>query len=181
MFCPHCGQERVSDATSFCSRCGYLLTGTAELLRTGGAPLEPPREKARSPRSRGIRLGLFMFLLMFLLAPLVGIISVFAIDMEPWPVGVVVFLLGVGGVLRMVYALMFESNDPRAVAEGGETRELYPPGTNFSTAALPPQRDIPSSEYTSPSSRWREDTVTQIPDSVTDNTTKLLEKERDEL
>src|SRR6185436_9773529 len=39
MFCPNCGQERISEATSFCSRCGYLLTGTADLLKIGGASL----------------------------------------------------------------------------------------------------------------------------------------------
>src|SRR5687767_14883625 len=105
MFCPQCGQERISEATSFCSRCGYLLTGTADLLRTGGAPLQKPLEE-RSPRSRGIRHGLFMFLLMFVVAPIVGLIATFGLGIEPWPVGVVVFLLGVGGILRMIYALM---------------------------------------------------------------------------
>ncbi|MBA3351366.1 MAG: zinc ribbon domain-containing protein, partial [Blastocatellia bacterium] len=65
MFCPHCGQERVSEATSFCSRCGYPLIATADLLRTGGAPLPTPTGGPRSPRSRGVRMGIFMFLLMF--------------------------------------------------------------------------------------------------------------------
>src|SRR5258707_5409200 len=56
MFCPRCGEERVSEATSFCSRCGFLLTVAAELVPTGG---ELPKDLSkaisaqRSPRSRG--------------------------------------------------------------------------------------------------------------------------------
>src|SRR5688572_27220819 len=151
MFCPQCGQERISEATSFCSRCGYLLTGTAELLRTGGAPPQAPSEE-RSPRARGIRQGLFLFLLMFLIAPIVGLISAFGFGVDPWPVGVVVFLFGVGGILRMIYAVLFEPKYSTTGADVNAARELTPP--SFSTSALPPQRDQTASEYASP--RWRE-------------------------
>ena len=176
MFCPNCGQERISEATSFCSRCGYLLTGTAELLRTGGASAQP-RTDERSPRSRGIRQGLFMFLLMFLVAPIVGIIVVFGLGKEPWPVGLVVMLLGLGGLLRIAYALMFESKYPAATTDGREPRELNSLPVDFSTSALPPRRSTPASEYVSPAN-WREPTTTE-PTSVTDNTTKLLEKDQE--
>ena len=173
MFCPQCGQERISEATSFCSRCGYLLTGTAELLQTAGAAPKPG--KHRSPRSSGILTGVFMIMLMFLVAPIIGLILRFGLDMvNPWPVGIVVALLGVGGVLRIVYALMFESKYPAALTQG--QRELPTPASGFSTAALPPQRTTPASEYASPASAWR-DPETAVPGSVTDNTTKLLEKD----
>ena len=56
-------------------------------------------------RREGIKQGIFIFLLTFLVAPLVGIIFVFGLRMEPWPVGVVVFLFGVGGLLRIIHAL----------------------------------------------------------------------------
>ena len=173
MYCPQCGQERVSEVTSFCSRCGFLLTGTAELLKTGGMVPQSSPGGPRSPRSRGIRLGLFMFLLTFVIAPIVGIISTFGLGIDPWPVGVVIFLLGVGGILRMIYALMFESKDPHAHTERSTTRELNP---NLSTSALPPQRDLSATEYTSPAGTWREP-ETKTPNSVTENTTRLLEKD----
>ena len=32
MFCPRCGQERFSQDTSFCSRCGFLLTAAADVF-----------------------------------------------------------------------------------------------------------------------------------------------------
>lgn len=179
MFCPHCGQERISEATSFCSRCGYLLTGTAELLKTGGAVPETPAGGPRSPRSRGIRMGIFMFLLMFVVAPIVGLIATFGLGIDPWPVGVVVTLLGLGGLLRIVYALMFESKLPQALNESRAARELNPSSVNLVTSALPPQRDLAASEYVSPRAGvWRE-TETDGPASVTDNTTKLLEKDPD--
>jgi hypothetical protein len=180
MFCPQCGQERISEATSFCSRCGYLLTGTADLLRTGGAVPQPPKGETHSPRSRGIKQGLFMFLLMFVVAPIVGLIVTFGIGIEPWPVGVVVFLLGVGGILRMIYALMFESKYPAALNERLDNRELDPSSVNFNTSALPPQRDMPASEYASPRPAAWLQPETREPASVTDNTTKLLEKDGEE-
>lgn len=114
-------------------------------------------------------MGLFMFLLTFVVAPIVGMISAFALNIEPWPVGVAIFLLGVGGILRIIYALMFESKDPYAAFQNA------PPGLpQAQTSALPPQREMPASNYVSPGSAWLEP---EIPGSVTDNTTKLLEKE----
>ena len=179
MFCPQCGQERISEATSFCSRCGYLLTGTAELLKTGGAVPETPAGGPRSPRSRGIRMGVFMFLLMFVVAPIVGLIATFGLGIEPWPVGIVVTLLGLGGLLRIVYALMFESKVPHSRTGSRPIRELDPSSVNLATSALPPQRDLPASEYVSPQVGTRGDLETRTPSSVTDSTTKLLEQEPD--
>src|SRR5215468_3327760 len=119
MYCPNCGQERGSEATSFCSRCGFLLTGTAELLHTGGVlPNIAPLQIEPSPRTRGIRMGLFMFLLTFLVEPILGMISVFVFRMPPWPMGIAIFGLGGGGLLRMLYAVMFESKYPPGLSAG---------------------------------------------------------------
>jgi len=179
MYCPNCGQERISDATRFCSRCGYLLTGTAELLKVGGASLKATSTELISPRSRGIKQGLFIFLLMFVVAPILGMISVFGLGIVPWPMGVSVFLLGVGGLLRIAYALMFESNNPvEALMESRGTPELNPAAT-FSTSALPPQPDMSASEYVSPTAGRRPELTTDRPGSITEGTTRLLEKERE--
>ena len=173
MYCPQCGQERTSQETSFCSRCGFLLTGAAELLTTGGAPLVPAADEL-SPRRRGIRQGLFMFLLIFVVAPILGMISVFALGIRPWPMGIAVFLLGGGGLLRIAYALMFESKFAPALPEGRHDRELY---TSPSTPVLPAKRDPAASEFASPQSgRWL-DTSDLEPTSVTESTTKLLEND----
>lgn len=179
MYCPRCGQERTSEATSFCSRCGFLLTVTSELLPTGGS-LPPTLSQnvpaGPSPRSRGIRRGILMFLLMFVVAPVIGLLCMM-VGLRPWPVGIAVFLLGVGGLLRMVYALMFESNYPIASPTGAALRVADAQLTGPAQASLPPHQTIPASEYAAPQhGRWR-DTNDLEPASVTDNTTKLLEKE----
>jgi hypothetical protein len=180
MYCPKCGQERGSEATSFCSRCGFLLIGAAELLHTGGVlPSTPPLQVEQSPRSRGIKQGLFIFLLTFLVAPILGMISVFLFRMPPWPMGIAIFLLGGGGLLRMVYALMFESKYPPGLSAGASLRIDAQPTLNQNPAhgELPPQQTFPVSQYATPrAGRWL-DTNDLEPPSVTESTTSLLERE----
>jgi hypothetical protein len=173
MFCPQCGQERLSEATSFCSRCGFLLTGTTELLQTGGElPASP--SGTISPRSRGIRMGLFLFLLMIIIAPIIGIVSTFLFRITPWPMGVVLFLLGGAGLLRMAYAIMFESKyaENQLPISPVSDRQVTAKGE---PGALPPQQTYPAGA-TPQMGRWL-DTRELEPGSVTENTTKLLEKE----
>lgn len=141
---------------------------------------ETPAGGPRSPRSRGIRVGVFMFLLMFVVAPIVGLISTFGLGIEPWPVGIVVTLLGLGGLLRIIYALMFESKIPVSLTGPRHVRELDPSSVSLATSALPPQRDLAASDYVSPrAGDWLEP-ESRTPTSVTDNTTKLLEKDPDQ-
>jgi hypothetical protein len=184
MFCPRCGQERISTETSFCSRCGFLLSGTLELMMTGGVNPNLPAEtraKGQSPRSRGIKQGLFIFLLTFLIVPIVAIITV-AMNVQPYGVVIASILFAVGGLLRMAYALMFEAS--------GETA-----GTGSTTAAIkqglaermsgPRELSSPQSEpiptYMSPGAGKWKDTNELEPASVTDGTTQLLEnKELDQ-
>lgn len=181
MFCPSCGQERISQETSFCSRCGFLLTGTSELLKSGG--LIPQIQTADatkivSPRTRGIKQGLFIFLLTFLIVPLVAMISI-VFGRDRWGVAISAVLLAVGGLLRMAYAVLFESPSP-----GGQsleekvlagTRGL--PNRNPAAEMLTQQTDIPARQYISPQAGQRRDTNDPQPTSVTEGTTKLLEKD----
>lgn len=115
-----------------------------------------------------------MFLLMFVVAPIVGLIATFGLGIEPWPVGIVVVLLGLGGILRMIYALMFESKTATSVTRISRAREL---DAGFSGAALPPSRGVTASEYVGPNAGQWKGAETREPASVTDNTTKLLEKD----
>ena len=120
-------------------------------------------------------MGVFMFLLTFLVAPIVAAISEFLLGIEPYPVGVVIILLAVGGLLRTIYALLFESKDPY---EGTVSREVPAAVNTFSSAALPPQQPVPASEYVSPGG-WR-DVETQTPAGVTDNATTMLDPQEEE-
>ena len=97
---------------------------------------------------------------------------------NPWPIGLVLFLGGGAGVLRIAYALMFESSNPSALPEGGESEYTNPSLTGSRAAgSLPPQQTPSAADYISPGvGGWR-DTNELEPASVTDNTTKLLEKD----
>ena len=116
-------------------------------------------------------MGIFMFLLTFVVAPITGLIFSLGLGMDPWPVGIVIFGLGVGGILRIIYALMFESRDPYV---GLQAREQPTPIVGAPTSALPPPT---ASDYASPAPVWREPD-SRTPASVTETTTKLLDKNR---
>jgi hypothetical protein len=127
-------------------------------------------------------MGIFMMLTAVVLVPLMGILFRFAMGMpNPWPIGVVLFLLGGGGLLRMAYAILFEAGAsaslPASANRFQNQRELS--GLSADAAALPPQQTYPAGAYTSHGTgRWR-DTNDLEPLSVTDSTTKLLEKDSD--
>lgn len=180
MHCPKCGQLQVTDDTRFCSRCGLLLTGVAQVVAQGGvlAAADPGLPKgAVTPRNRGLKQGLFIFLLAFLVVPILTIISV-ALNIEPYAVVLSAVLLTVGGMLRAAYALMFESNVPVLGASSSADSANLISGAHGAGALPPHQTDL----YSSPAGNWRDtnDLVDRRPPSVTDSTTKLLQKELDD-
>jgi hypothetical protein len=131
---------------------------------------------AGSPRRRGVMQGLFIFLLSFLIVPLAAMVTVF-LNIEPFLPAISAILLTVGGLLRVVYALMFESG-----VSGGNTLEQSVMAASQNLFAgkreageLPPAQSIPTSVYAPPGTgRWRETNELETPGSVTDSTTKLL-------
>lgn len=180
MYCPQCGQEQISEQTRFCSRCGFTLIGVAELLTNGGGihnSTQSADNKTISPRKKGLRQGVFIFLLTFLVVPIISILTIW-LRAEPFGVAISAVLLFVGGLLRIAYALMFESTNPDdATLEQNVTVKAQQllnrkPQSN----ALPPQQTIPTSAYVPPGN-WR-DTNDLTPRSVVENTTKLLQKEK---
>lgn len=180
MYCPQCGQQQVSDATRYCSRCGFLLDGVVSVIASGGAVpthyLQPASRKL-SPRSKGVRQGAMLMLGTLLIVPLSAIISVFILGHPEVIVPLVAISLFVGGLLRIIYALMMEDAVPPADFEpmGGYAP---PVPSQFSrpvhNAALPPAMNQPP-----PNWRPRANTgeIYQPPPSVTENTTRLLDKE----
>jgi hypothetical protein len=123
-----------------------------------------------------------MLLLLIVVAPILGMLSVFVLRLPPWPMGISIFLLGGGGILRIAYALMFESNVRRSASlddkagdpnEGGKKL-----GESPAAGSLPAQREEPASAYTAPRTGQWLDTNELEPASVTENTTKLLEKDQ---
>ena len=185
MHCPKCGQQQISDQTRFCSRCGFLLTGVVQVVANDGiVPVQAPASFATgSARRRGVMQGLFIFLLSFLIVPLAGILTA-VLGIEPILPAISAIVLIMGGLLRIVYALMFESG---AAGLGTQQQNLMAapqkafPG-NREAGELPPAQSIPTSVYAPPpgTGRWRETNELETPGSVTDSTTKLLHNEHDQ-
>jgi len=183
MFCPRCGQEQTSNETRFCSRCGFLMTGVGALVANDGileALSVSKSGKVDTPRRRGIKKGLFIFMLAFLVVPLLAILTLMVGAQEPFAVVIALILLVAGGLLRVAYAMMFESSEPtgQSVEQAVyETAQNVLSGSRNQNA-LPPQQSIPTSSYMPPKQgNWRE-TNDLEPSSVTDPTTKLLKEEK---
>jgi hypothetical protein len=177
MFCPQCGQQQVTGIIRFCSRCGFPLDGVIQLLSNGGmlpvyrSPDEPVQI---SPRRKGVKQGGMLLLSGALIVPILGI---FASYMNTSPfleilLGLAAIICFVGGPLRMLFAAVFEDAAPSPIRAYGPPAPMQfaPHAQNH---ALPPQPARPQ-----PS--WRPRPVTAElanPPSVTENTTRLLDKE----
>jgi hypothetical protein len=179
MYCPQCGQQQVSEATRFCSRCGFLLDGVVTVLATGGAvPTRnvKPGYKQLSPQSKGIRQGALLMLSTVLLVPLVAIIGVAVLDLPAVIVGITAIMCFLGGLLRIFYALLME--EPIAPVDleslAGHAHYVSPQfGRPAQNSALP-------QASTNAAPAWRPRPITAEiyqPPSVTENTTRLLDKD----
>jgi hypothetical protein len=182
MFCPICNQEQTSDETRFCSRCGFLLTGISQVIANGGilphVPASDGDRNAISPRRKGIKQGTLLFFLGLIMVPIASIITI-AVGEDPFVAAAIFFLTVVGGILRMLYAFLFESNQPGVSEESvlPEVLKKALPKKN-QPHALSPQQSVPASSYVPPPmANWRDTNDLAAPPSVTDSTTRLLEKD----
>jgi len=181
MFCPQCGQQQVTGVIRFCSRCGFPLDGVIHLLSNGGmlpvyrSPDEPVQI---SPRRKGVKQGGLLLLSGAVLVPILGI---FASYMNTSPfleilLGLAAIICFVGGPLRMLFAAVFEEPGPSPIRAYGPPAPMHAPpqfGPHAQNPALqpPPARPQPG---------WRPRPITAElanPPSVTENTTRLLDKE----
>jgi hypothetical protein len=180
MYCPRCGQQQATDSMRFCSRCGFAMEGTIQLLAHGGMlPLfqAQPGEKTISPRRRGVTQGALLMLLGVLLVPILGVFSSFASgrlsNMFEFFTVIAALLCFLGGPLRMLFAAIFE--------EGAPPTHFTPPMSYKVPSAMPPAHvsALPPPAVNA-ASQWRPRPNTgelQPPASVTDSTTQLLDRE----
>ncbi len=180
MHCPSCGQQQVSNETKFCSRCGLPLGLVSEVLAHGGflpqlAELNK-RKKSIFTRRNGLAFSLIWCLFFLLiLAPLWGILNVDKLAGASAVIGIF------GGLILFISSLIFLKSDRPTLVPG---MQMYPPppvrydlAGASAHATLPPQQSVPASSYaTPPAGSWR-DTNDLQPASVTEPTTRLLNKE----
>ena len=181
MHCPHCGQQQVSEVVRYCSRCGFPLEGVIQLLNTGGLlPSYSSGPREPSPRRKGVRQGGILLLLGILVVPMLAILASFA----PGRAGTTFELFAalsaivffVGGVLRMLYAALFEDAAPKAPVMFAPYIQSPMPaqmGVVNRSASLPPAQSVPRSNWSQPTTTGE---LVHRP-SVTENTTRLLDRE----
>lgn len=180
MFCPQCGQQQVSGDARFCSRCGFQLVAVSGLLATGGvgpdmavaAVAAPP-----SPRRKGAQLGGKLMLSGAFLIPVLAMLSeIIGTPEEFVLLGVIAF---VAGLFRLLYALLFEDGPVRRQFQ---PQQFYPQQPQHfappqAVSALPPPQSQPARGYVPPG---HETADLAYRPSVTEGTTRLLGRERDE-
>ncbi len=190
MFCPNCGQRQSSNDARFCPACGFPLDVVTDLLSGGGRlqhwrPPEAGAPAELTPRQRGIRQGVMLMLSTFLIVPLLAIFGVAMLGFPGEFVALAAVGCPVGGLLRLVYALLLESNArPSAVAAAPA---YVPPPTipNYLGApvrgtTLPPAQGTPIPAQARPQ-RYNTGELVEPPRaSVTDHTTRLLDKQPNE-
>ena len=178
MYCPQCGQQQLSETVRFCSRCGFLLEGVNAVLNSGGQIparyVQAPANVPLSPRSKGVRQGAMLMLSTLLVVPLLAVITVNLFEpIAPLIIPLAALFCFVGGLLRILYALLMED----AVPQYESVTSANPGPTHLEGVAhhgaLPPA----SANKTG---NWRPRPQTAEiyqPPSVTENTTRLLDKE----
>jgi hypothetical protein len=179
MFCPQCGQQQTTGVIRFCSRCGFPLDGVIQLLGTGGMlPVyrSPDEPIPISPRRKGVKQGGILLLSGILVVSILGLIASFSrSDFPQILAGLAAIICFVGGPVRMLYAAIFEEGAPRPMMHyppvtATQNQQFRPPAPQH---ALPPPPPRPAASW-----RPRPNTAElATPPSVTENTTRLLEKE----
>ena len=179
MYCPQCGQQQITASLRFCSRCGFPLEAVLQVLATGGLLPSFPGEvsKEPSPRRKGVKQGAMLLLLGIILVPLLGVLSSFnagnLFDILT-PMAAIFFFLG--GLLRMLYAGLFEEGAPRY----RPMMPTYaPPPMPAQFQATPRASALPPAQVPAPTAWRTRPNTAEIPQppSITENTTRLLDKE----
>ncbi len=176
MYCPKCGQQQTTGDVRFCSRCGFLLEGVSAVLASGGlAPrYVPAGNQPLSPRSKGVRQGAMLMLSTLFVVPMLAILIVGILHGPGEIVGLAAVFCFIGGLLRMLFALIME--DAYASPEINQPANYSAPG-QFEPVARRP--GLPAASVnTAPSWRPQPNTAELVhPPSVTENTTRLLDKD----
>lgn len=181
MHCPSCGQQQVSSEIKFCSRCGFPMGLVSDLLAHGGflpQLAELHKKKSIFNKKNGVVFSLFWFIFFVpFLTSIAG--GVFGVEV----LGELLALIGVFGALMIfIGSLVFLPSSKQYPLIPAQSLNPPPPNAHGlhgagQHQALPGQQSIPASAYAPPrAGSWR-DTNDLEPTSVTESTTKLLEKE----
>jgi hypothetical protein len=186
MYCPRCGQEQASSEMRFCSRCGFPLGGVTDLLARGGVPATTqtplagktvPQVRGLSPRQIGTRQGIMLMLSSLLVVPVIAILSHNIFGWQGLIIPLAALVTFVGGLLRIIYARLYEDDTPEMLPEAQPAYNAPPAhlSARARVSALPPQQSVPAPDF----APRRANTAELVPPpSVTENTTRLLDEDK---
>lgn len=182
MYCPSCGQQQVPDQTKFCSRCGFQLELVSELVEHGGflprlSELAPAK-RGFYTRKNGVTLTILWFIFFTMMLP-----TFFGIAGFDNAAGVAAAFGVFSSLMLLIASLAFlpSSKTKFSPPTLGPRATVEPVGLAgaHGAAALPPRQSEPASAYAAPENGWKVDTSELVrPHSVTEETTKLLQKEK---
>jgi hypothetical protein len=171
MFCPKCGQQS-SDEVRFCPKCGLPLDGLAAYVAgreqtPAGAPA--PRAPVMTARRRGMRRGAKLMFFCAVLLPAAALLAFE--DDAPGPL-LLVLTGGLAGLLWMVFSWLFNDNTVPVLSRKAR-RDL---AAAVESPALGAPPFVPASSFGRQQQRVHTAEIVQPP-SVTENTTRLLDKD----
>ena len=173
MYCPRCGQQQISDEMRFCSRCGLPMGGLAEWISGGGSLAGREQEtqvSLGSPGRKRVRRGAKLLFFSGVLFPVFLVISLLVDDGAPMVVPVIFLFVA---LTMMIYSRLFVNETSPVKSQQAQTSGL---GAKPGADALPPA-NVPI--YGPGNFAGRQVSTNELaqPRSVTEHTTKLLDKE----
>jgi hypothetical protein len=177
MYCPRCGQQQISDEMKFCSRCGLPMSGLTEWLAGGGVPAIREQETPvalRSPRQKGIRRAAKLMFLSGVLFPVFLVLSLAIDEAAPMIVPIIIFFVA---LTMMLYYRLFGEEISPIKSRQSQTSGLGALGQMSAGSGLPPASSIPIYGPGNLAGQQVRTNELAQPPSVTEHTTKLLDKE----
>ena len=158
----------------FCSRCGFALSGVMELVATGGGVPQAPKKVKKRSAMQGVRLGTWIILASVVYSLFVGVLTAVDDDFAVLLlVSVVAFLVG---FVRILYAAFVQDRRERREMDSQDPLSLSTQTSSNVRKQLNQTTAAPVESFTRPIKKTAE--VVQPP-SVTENTTRFLDDERD--
>ncbi|MCO6509973.1 MAG: hypothetical protein J5I65_04200 [Aridibacter famidurans] len=181
MYCPRCGQERHTEATSFCSRCGLFLDHIEEVMDNGGNPLFEPGEAGsdRLLSRRNVRIfTLFWFVIVtVILTPISAILE------APEEITAILGLIGPVIALMTLILSFLLPQDTSSSSGRKKRRERRELREQAERKGLPPEQTVFAEDFVPPKRETREPVSGErptAPPSVTEETTRHLKLEEDD-
>lgn len=184
MYCPSCGHEQANEEIRFCSRCGFSFEIVAQLLDHGGflPQLEEfnKQKNTRLARKNGLKFALCWFLIFALFfAPVSEALGINRLPELFAALGIC------GGLLLLVFSFLFlkkapPNPDDKQISSIRKMREPKSFRGAGNKNALPPVQSVTVSAYVPPMDSGKTPDTFDLsrPGSVTEGTTKLLEKDK---